>query len=119
MEHSSISIAMKILLIMPLIIAIAILIYIVHYSPPVFEGLNETSPLEKPISYDITNINQSYHPTYIDTNIDALGGFALPVYYEPKTYKYSSKAYVPNYVDSIYMSSLTGLSNVADYYENS
>jgi hypothetical protein len=95
-----------------LIIVIIILIYITNPTIKLFEGLPDSLT-----TYDISNIEQVYHPTYIDTNIDASGGFALPVFYKPNSYKYSSKPYVPNYVDSIYMSSLTGLSNVAQYYD--
>jgi hypothetical protein len=101
------NIILPIILLIPFIIFILFLLY---SSTTLFEGLPDTV-------YDISNIGQVYHPTYIDTNIDASGGFALPVFYTPNSYKYSSKSYVPNYVDTIYMSSLTGLSNVADYYE--
>lgn len=82
----------------------------------IFEGLQQNNDLPL-LKYDISNVEQVYHPTYIDTNINAIGGFALPVFDKQNHYKYSNKIYVPNYIDTIYMSSLTGLSNVAQYYD--
>jgi hypothetical protein len=82
----------------------------------ILEGLQDvTQPLLT--TYDISNTNIQYHPSYMDTNIDASGGFALPIYYKPNSSIYPHKQYVPNYADTIYMSSLTGLSNVAQYYD--
>jgi len=92
---------------------IIIIFYPIHLSFK--EELQELS--SNNLIYDVSNVSQIYHPTYIDTNINSSGGFALPVFYEPKSYKYSSKSFVPNYVDTIYMSSLTGLSNVSNYYD--
>jgi hypothetical protein len=105
-----------------LIFFIAFLIYILISSPNKFlEGLQEQrlppNGILNKTNYDISNIEQVYHPSYIDPNVQANGGFALPVFYTPKSYLYSPKAYIPNYVDSIYMSSLTGLSSVAQYYD--
>ena len=82
-----------------------------------YEGLQEP-PINLSsniLNYDISNIEQIYHPTYIDTNVKSIGGFALPTFYTPNTHKYPNKTYVPNYVDSIYMSSLTKMSNVSPY----
>ena len=99
---------------------ICVLIYILIATPnKILEGLQEHSnPSINITNYDISNIEQVYHPSYIDPNVHSNGGFALPVFYTPKSYVYSPKAYVPNYVDSIYMSSLTGLSNVSQYFGN-
>jgi hypothetical protein len=110
-------IILPILLLLPFIFFI---LFLLSLRFNIFEGLqeNNTLPPANLLTYDVSNITQVYHPTYIDTNIDASGGFALPVFYKPNSYKYSSKSYVPNYVDTIYMSSLTGLSNVAQYHDN-
>ena len=104
---------LPILLVTTLVIVSIITSFIIYYpTSKLFEGLPDSLT-----TYDISNVEQVYHPTFIDTNIDASGGFALPIFYTPNSYKYSSKPYVPNYVDAIYMSSLTGLSNVAQYYD--
>jgi hypothetical protein len=111
---------MTILLLIPFIVFICILIYISISSTTILEELQEQiNPIASLnlTNYDISNIEQVYHPSYIDPNVQADGGFALPVFYIPKSYVYSPKAYIPNYIDSIYMSSLTGLSNVAQYYD--
>ena len=92
---------------------IILILYIIYWGWP-------SSPvpfLEGMYQYDLSNINQTYHASFIDSNVKSIGGFALPVFYTPKSYAYSPKAFVPNYVDTIYMSSLTGLSNVAQYYD--
>jgi hypothetical protein len=93
------------------IIVFLVLFIIIFSTHPFLEGIDMTK-------YDVSNIEQKYHPSFIDSNVTAKGGFALPVFYTPKSYKYSAKEFVPNYIDTIYMSSLTGLSNVAQYYED-
>lgn len=98
------------------IFIIFIIIYL--FNTNIFEGLKENNslPSSNKLNYDISNINQEYHPTFIDTNDKSYTGFSLPIFYKPKSYVYSDKTYVPNYVDTIYMSSLTGLSDVAQYH---
>jgi hypothetical protein len=98
-------------------ILLALLYFILGNNTILMEGLKEQGVVftTENTTYDISNVEHQYHPSYIDTNVDASGGFALPVFNTPHTYRDGNKTFVPSYVDSIYMSQLTGLSQVAYY----
>lgn len=97
---------MKIFYLFPCIIFLIFLILFFMYPSSIFEGLQEKGidMSAKNTTYDISNVERIYHPTYIDTTVN--GNLVFPTFYTPGSYKYTSKSYIPNYTDSVYLGTL-------------
>jgi len=73
--------------------------------------------------YNPNDINEIYHHNELDGYNKEKGHTAFnpvlslldppPLYYEPGTYKVDSVGYVPNYADSLYLSTTTGISQTS------
>lgn len=65
--------------------------------------------------YDPNNYSITYHSLDISSSFyDVSVNIPYATYYIPDTLKYDPKGWVPNYEESVYLSKLTGLLNVAD-----
>ena len=75
----------------------------------------DVTQISKNIRYDVNNI-PNYHDDYQGDPAELQQVKGNTTYYEPGTYIFGPSSYVPNYEDSVYLSSTTGQSTVMPVY---
>jgi len=82
---------------------------------PESDANKDVDILSKNIQYDVKNV-PDYHADYTGDPEQLRRIKGNTTYYEPGSYLFGPSSYVPNYEDSVYLSSTTGQSTVTPVY---